>query len=81
VEERTEGAVLLGAGTLYAALQRMSHDGLIEETSPPEELDEEPSTRWRFYRITPGGRAVLKREIARLEADLAAARAIVARPA
>lgn len=77
VEERTEGVVLLGAGTLYAALQRMSDDGLIEETDPPDDLDEEPNARWRFYRITSPGRAVLKREIARLEADLEAARAIL----
>lgn len=77
VEERTDGAVLLRAGTLYAALQRMSDDGQIEETDPPEDLESEPNTRWRFYTITPVGRKVLQREIARLESDLAAARAIL----
>lgn len=82
VEERTNGAVLLGAGTLYAGIRRMTKDGLIEETDPAEDVgDVEPGTRWRFYKITPYGREVLRREIARLESDLEAARAIVHRPA
>ena len=82
VEERTNGAVLLGAGTLYTAIRRMTGDGLILETDPPQEAGNgEPGTRWRFYAITPRGREVLEREIARLESDLQAARAIVARPA
>ena len=81
VEERTNGAVRLGAGTLYAGLRRMTGDGLIEETDPPEDAgDAEPGSRWRFYRITRRGREVLRDEISRLEADLEAARAVV-RPA
>lgn len=82
VEERTNGAVLLGAGTLYAGIRRMAKDGVIEETAPPKEAGEvEPGTRWRFYAITPRGRDVLELEIARLESDLEAARAVVRRPA
>jgi len=81
VEERTEGAVRLGAGTLYAGLRRMSRDGLIEETDAPPDLDEEPSERWRFYRITRRGQRVLEDEIRRLEADLEAARAVIPREA
>ena len=82
VEERTDGAVLLGAGTLYAGIRRMCKDGLIEETEAPEDAgDVEPGSRWRFYAITPRGRRVLHDEITRLEADLAAARAVVQRPA
>ncbi|MGD2068394.1 MAG: PadR family transcriptional regulator [Gemmatimonadota bacterium] len=83
VEERTDGAVRLGAGTLYAGIGRMSEDGLIEETDTPDDLgdDVEPSSRWRFYTITAHGRDVLEAEIARLESDLDAARAIVPRPA
>ncbi|GMV04562.1 MAG: hypothetical protein AMXMBFR53_08420 [Gemmatimonadota bacterium] len=82
VEERTGGAVLLGAGTLYAGLQRMTKDGLIAETdAPADDLDVEPGSRWRFYAITPLGRDVLRGEVARMEADLAAARAVVHRPA
>ena len=82
VEERTDGAVRLGAGTLYAGLGRMVRDGLIEETEPPENAGTvEPSSRWRFYEITDVGSDMLEREIARLEADLQAARAVVRRPA
>lgn len=78
VEDRTSGVVQLGAGTLYAGIQRMMREGLIEETdAPPDGLEVEPGTRWRFYRITPQGRVVLRAEIARLEADLAAAHSIV----
>ncbi len=82
VEERTHGAVQLGAGTLYAGIQRMGRDGLIEEPEPPEDAGTlEPSSRWRFYEITDVGSDVLGREIARLEADLQAARAVFSRPA
>ncbi len=86
VEERTGGAVQLGAGTLYAGIRRMVREGLIEETEPPEDAGEdagavEPSSRWRFYEITDLGSDVLEREVARLEADLRAARAVVSRPA
>ena len=79
VEERTNGAVLLGAGTLYSGIRRMESDGLIQETDPPEQAsgDLEPRSRWRFYAITPRGRDALEREIARLETDLRAARAAV----
>ncbi len=82
VEERTGGAVQLGAGTLYAGIGRMVRDGLIEETEPPEDAGTlEPSSRWRFYEITDVGSDVLAREIDRLEADLQVARAVVRRPA
>lgn len=82
VEDRTNGAVRLGAGTLYAGIRRMTEDGLIEETDPPQEGgDLEPGSRWRFYTITPHGREVLEAEIARLESDLEAARAVMRRPA
>lgn len=80
VEERTDGAVSLGAGTLYAGIRRMRDDGLIEETDAPDDLDEEPNPRWRFYTITAHGREVLRAEIARLESDLEAARALVGEP-
>ncbi len=82
VEERTNGAVLLGAGTLYAGIRRMTSDGLIEETDPPPDAgDVEPGPRRRFYAITPRGSELLAGEIVRLESDLEAARAVVRRPA
>ena len=82
VEKRTDGAVLLGAGTLYAGLRRMAKDGVIEETDAPADAgDVEPGSRWRFYAITQRGTEVLEAEIARLEADVEAARAVVQKPA
>lgn len=81
VEERTGGAVRLGAGTLYSGIRRMAGDGLIEETDPPPGLEEEAGERWRFYSITPKGHRALEAEVDRLEADLEAARSVVPRPA
>jgi len=77
VEERTGGTILLAAGTLYEALQRLQRDGLVRETDDvPAEDAERASSRWRFYEATPLARRVLTLEVARLEADLAAARAL-----
>lgn len=59
VEERTDGRLALGPGTLYEAIHRMHHDGWIEE------LD--IGGRKRVYRITPSGRAALRDELGRLE--------------
>jgi len=82
VEERTQGAVRLGAGTLYAGIKRMATSGLIEETDPPpDETELEPGSRWRFYAITARGQEALNTEIARMEADLKVARSIVHKPA
>lgn len=82
VEERTDGAVRLGAGTLYTGLRRMEKDGLIEEVPAPEATEEgEPGARWRFYAITDRGEAALRTDVQRMESDLAAARAVIARPA
>lgn len=77
VEERTGGTIVLAAGTLYETLQRLQRDGLLEETEVPAALRERASSRWRFYEATPLGRAVLQREVTRLEADVAAARAVL----
>lgn len=77
VEERTGGMIVLAAGTLYETIQRLQRDGLVVETPAPDDL-EGGSSRWRFYEATPLGREVLQREVARLEADLSAARARLA---
>ena len=37
VEERTKGRIVLAAGTLYETLQRLTRDGLVEETEAPPE--------------------------------------------
>jgi DNA-binding PadR family transcriptional regulator len=44
--------VRLGPGTLYAALQRLEGDGLIQPIASPD--------RRRPYRITPSGLAMLR---------------------
>jgi DNA-binding PadR family transcriptional regulator len=65
VQERTEGAVRLGPGTLYGSIKRMLSDGLVEESDerPDEELDDE---RRRYYRLTDFGYRVAKAESERL---------------
>ena len=78
VEDRTDGAVRLGAGTLYAGIQRMVDDDLIEATDPPADVEAtEVHGRSRFYALTDHGRRVLADEVARLERDLTAARAVL----
>ena len=79
VEDRTNGVVRLGAGTLYAGIQRMEREGLLEESAPPEESSQDAGSRWRFYEITDLGRQVLDQEVARLESDLELVRARIPR--
>ncbi len=73
VQDRTDGATSLHAGTLYRALARLVDAGMIEE------LDEAPAgasdERRRYYRVTGLGRRVAAAEARRLEAQLGAARA------
>jgi DNA-binding PadR family transcriptional regulator len=73
IERRTEGAVRLSAGTLYALLSRATADGLIVETDerPDFALDDE---RRRYYRLTVLGRRVAVAEIERLESIVEMAR-------
>jgi DNA-binding PadR family transcriptional regulator len=71
-EERTEGRVVLAAGSLYHALPRLVEDGLVVEVEePPEELEERATSRWRFYEITPLGRQVVQAEAERLGREAA----------
>jgi DNA-binding PadR family transcriptional regulator len=73
IERRTNGAVRLSAGTLYALLNRATADGLIAETDerPDVALDDE---RRRYYRLTATGRRVAIAEITRLESIVEMAR-------
>lgn len=74
VARRTDGAVTLGAGTLYALVRRALGEGLLVETDerPDPALDDE---RRRYYRLTPFGRQVAIAEVERLESILEQARA------
>lgn len=77
VEERTEGAVQLGAGTLYTALQRLENNSWIREVEgEPSEQDEAASVRWRFYELTDTGLDALRADVLRLERALAFARRV-----
>jgi DNA-binding PadR family transcriptional regulator len=74
VAMRTEGALKLGAGTLYRSMQRMLEQGLVIETRerPVPEQDDE---RRRYYRITPFGEKVARAEASRLAGLMKLARA------
>src|SRR5688572_881852 len=66
VEQRTRGAIRLGAGTLYGLLKRLLSSRLIAEAV--DARDEEPGgERRRYYRLTPLGAAVMQLETRRLE--------------
>src|SRR6266536_3610868 len=73
VDERTEGKVRLGPGTLYGSIKRMLSDGLVEETDerPDPELDDE---RRRYYRLTDFGYRVATAQAQRLERLVKSAR-------
>ena len=74
VGARTDGTVVLSAGTLYTAIRRMLEQGLIEELreSPDPESGDE---RRRYYRLTQFGRDVALAEARRLSSMLEQARA------
>jgi len=81
VEERTEGAVRLGPGTLYAALARLVDEGLVRRVAPGRPAPVKPGPPGPLYELTAGGRATLRAEIARLETDVRSARAVLGRKA
>ncbi|WP_433296110.1 PadR family transcriptional regulator [Actinoplanes sp. CA-030573] len=59
------GLVTLQAGTLYAALDRLTAEGLVE-VDHDEKVDGRDR---RYYRLTSGGVAALNAEVARLESN------------
>lgn len=69
VARMTEGRVRLRAGTLYAALDRLRSEGLIEVDR--EEVVQ--SRLRRYYRLTGAGEQSLAAESARLRAQAAMA--------
>ena len=72
--EASDGRVALKATTLYASLERLERDRLVEIAS--EEVVDGRARR--SYRLTEHGGAVLAREVAELEARARAARARLA---
>lgn len=65
IESDTDGRIVPAAGTLYAALQRLTDDELIEETSGRKAPDADQ--RRRYYALTSFGREVARAELRRLE--------------
>lgn len=66
IERRTDGAMSLGSGTLYQALQRLEQQGLIEVAEPPAEAADD-ARRGRFYALRNEGRERLEAELEMLE--------------
>ena len=71
---RTDGALKLGAGTLYRSIQRMLEEGLIVEKRTRPAIGEDDERR-RYYRLTAFGRSVAQAEARRLENLVKLARA------
>ena len=61
VEQRTDGAVRLGSGTLYEAIQRLLGNDWIVEVASPDDASGGPARR--FYALTDDGRGALRREV------------------
>jgi DNA-binding PadR family transcriptional regulator len=76
VERRTQGAIRLGPGTLYEAIQRLEEGGLIAETIA---RDAEPANgqeaQRRYYRLTERGWTSLRHEMQSLSQLVDVARA------
>lgn len=66
IERATDGAVRLGPGTLYGALQRLLDAGLIEEADAPSDADGAHADRRRYYALTVAGEAALRADVRRL---------------
>lgn len=71
VASRTDGAMEIEAGTLYAAIKRMNEEGLLEDAPFPRDGSD---SRRRYYRLTSFGREVLEAETRRIAGLLRVAR-------
>ena len=66
VERQTDGRLTPGAGSLYAALQRLQDDGLIA-AAPAAAADGDPAgARRRYYVLEERGREVARAELLRM---------------
>ena len=66
VEKRTEGAMSLGSGTLYEAIQRLQAVGYIAEAASPPDAPTGARKR-RYYRLEEPGREALEAELTRMD--------------
>ena len=65
IESRSHGAMKLGSGTLYEAIQRMEKHGWIEVAKAPS--DDPAEARRKYYRLTSDGRGRLQRDLESLQ--------------
>jgi DNA-binding PadR family transcriptional regulator len=63
VEERSNGEVRLGPGTLYEAVQRLEDAAYIEEADAAEAPENGQVAQRRYYKLTPEGWSVLRTEM------------------
>jgi PadR family transcriptional regulator len=75
LEERPGPRLVAGAGSLYAALDRMLDEGLLRAT--PDSAD---TRRRRRFAITAFGREVVRAELERLQSEIRIARDVNLRP-
>ncbi len=64
------GGVQLGPGTLYGTLDRLTRDGLVEESGISDD------ERRRYYRLKLRGLRALSAELERLDAAVASGRTL-----
>jgi PadR family transcriptional regulator, regulatory protein PadR len=75
-KQLSDGRVILGVGTLYAVLDRLGEQGLVEAAG--EEVVD--GRHRRYYELTDTGLTALEAQIERLESNASKARArLVAR--
>ena len=67
VEERTDGRVRLGSGTLYEAVHRLVEQAWIQEVPPPGDEPASGGPPRRFYALTSSGRGALSDELRRMQ--------------
>jgi DNA-binding PadR family transcriptional regulator len=71
VDERTRGHFLLGSGTLYSAIKRLTADGWVKRVATPKGAD----ARRKYYGLTDEGSRAVHKEAQRLAALVRYARA------
>ena len=66
VERRTDGAIRLGPGTLYEAIQRLEDGGLIAGAEAAREPRDGQQAQRRYYTLTDRGWSALRDEVRQL---------------
>jgi len=73
IQQRTEGELNLGSGTLYQAIQRLERTEMIGGVDFPD--PNRDARRGRYYELRPAGRTALEAELHRLNRVIEYARA------